>query len=466
MKTLIQFLLFVALNTSVFAENITFKGAISNIPSGTATHIYLFAHIAGGTVFVDSTKLDSKGRFSYTSKLDLGAGLYYMSIDKVNLKPMILSKSEPETSITATYDEWNQGKVNIKGSKENKAYDILQQVLNNHQQQIKQFAERVNTSRVDSFYKREMETIEDHLSYRYTQLNQVIFNINNEYKGTFVGDILSPMFIVPQMSEYPSVSQNYDNSVSFLHDHFWDLSDFKDQRVLNTPQFTNKLNEYIGSYSDFNSAKGASTIDNVLGRAKANPMVFDYCVRYLLNAFSENKLDGMMNYIIKKYIDTYEGKLMDGTKAYVNSFRQFLVGMKVNDFSANTPKGEAVALSNLLAKHKAVLLYFWSSEDKGSTAMNNDLKQLLAAVNTPEFGIMGIGIEKDGIKWKNMIDQLGLSWVNVSDLKGVNSTLIPQFNIKKLPHLLLLRADGTIVSRNPNMQQLMAILLEAFQANK
>ena len=43
MKTLIQFLLFVALNTSVFAENITFKGAISNIPSGTATHIYLFA---------------------------------------------------------------------------------------------------------------------------------------------------------------------------------------------------------------------------------------------------------------------------------------------------------------------------------------------------------------------------------------------------------------------------------------
>ncbi len=96
--------------------------------------------------------------------------------------------------------------------------------------------------------------------------------------------------------------------------------------------------------------------------------------------------------------------------------------------------------------------------------MNNDLKQLLAAVNTPEFGIMGIGIEKDGIKWKNTIDQLGLSWVNVSDLKGVNSALIPQFNIKKLPHLLLLRADGTIVSRNPNMQQLMAILLEAFQA--
>ena len=134
MKTVIQFLLFVALNTSVYAENITFKGTISSIPSGTARHIYLFAHIAGGTIFVDSTKLDSKGRFSYTSKLDLGAGLYYVSIDKVNLKPLILIKSEPETSITATYDEWNQGKVNIKGSKENKAYDILQQVLNNHQQ--------------------------------------------------------------------------------------------------------------------------------------------------------------------------------------------------------------------------------------------------------------------------------------------------------------------------------------------
>ena len=31
-----------------------------------------------------------------------------------------------------------------------------------------------------------------------------------------------------------------------------------------------------------------------------------------LNTFSENRLDGMMNYIIKNYVDTYEGKLMDG----------------------------------------------------------------------------------------------------------------------------------------------------------
>ena len=147
-----------AINVSLFAENINFKGTISSIPSGTARQIYIYAHIAEGTVFVDSTKLDSKGRFSYTSELDLGAGLYYISIDKVNLKPLILSKSEPDISIMATYDEWNQGKVTIKGSKENKAYDLLQQVLNNHQKQIRQFGETVNTSRVDSFYKREMET--------------------------------------------------------------------------------------------------------------------------------------------------------------------------------------------------------------------------------------------------------------------------------------------------------------------
>ena len=62
----------------------------------------------------------------------------------------------------ASYDEWNQGKVKISGSEENKAYDLLQQIISVHQEQVKQFAQLINVSKVDSFYKREMETVEEY----------------------------------------------------------------------------------------------------------------------------------------------------------------------------------------------------------------------------------------------------------------------------------------------------------------
>ena len=460
---LLQVFFFCLIAFNLKADKINFSGSITDIPKGPKSHLYLFAHVSGNTVFVDSLKIDTKGKFEYESSIDLEAGVFYLSLDKVNLKPLVLSPSEKETQINASYDDWNKGDVKISSSKENELYSVLMQLVAGHEKLIKEYREKLNISRVDSFYERELEAVEDYLSYRYTQLNQSMLNIQRTHTGTYVADILSLMYVVPQMSEYPEVSQNYDNTIAFLHDHYWDFTDFKDPRILNTPEFTSKLGEYVVNYADFSALKAQSSIDKLMSRASQNPMVYDYCLRYLLSVFTERNMDAQAVYLIQSYVDKEGVSLLESTATYVNSFRQYLRGMRVNDFASKTATGEEVRLSEVLAKNKATILYFWSSTDKASTAMNNDLLQIKKAIATEGLGIIGVAFENDGIQWKNTVDALKLDWVNVSDIKGGASPLISQYNIKQLPHLLLLSANGTIVLRNPDLKQLMAVLLEAFQ---
>jgi len=454
--------LFIIASICLHAGTIVFKGEIKEIPKKAHTHLYFLAHAGGNTIMLDSLKLDAKGRFSFASKMDLEAGLYYLSLDKLNLKPIILSPSEPNVEINSSYESWNKGEVSILNSKENEGYTVLNKLLNAHNEGINDFRSKINISKVDSFYNREVEAAEDHISFRTSQLNQQLFGLQKEYKGTYIGDVLSMMYIVPQMSEYPSVAQHYDNTPSFLHDHYWDFTNFKDPRVLNAPMFLAKLNEYSVNFADFNGLRAQGSIDKLLVRALENELVFDYCIRYLFRLFSEENMDEQMVYILSNYIDKEGVGLLQSTTQYVNTFRQSLRGLRVQDFISKTSSGVEVRLSEVLAKHKACLLYFWSSTHKASTELNKDLKEIRKAVGTDNLGIMGVSFETDGIQWKNTVDALGLDWANVSDLKGGNSPLIQQFNVKQLPNLLLLRSDGTIIMRNPDLKKMVAVLLEAF----
>ena len=121
--------LFIIASICLNAGTIVFKGEIKEIPKKAHTHLYFLAYAGGNTVMLDSLKLDAKGRFNFTSKMDLEAGLYYLSLDKLNLKPIILSPSEPNVEINSSYELWNKGEVSILNSKENEGYTVLNKLL-------------------------------------------------------------------------------------------------------------------------------------------------------------------------------------------------------------------------------------------------------------------------------------------------------------------------------------------------
>ena len=62
--------------------------------------------------------------------------------------------------------------------------------------------------------------------------------------------------------------------------------------------------------------------------------------------------------------------------------------------------------------------------------------------------IVGVSLDTDSAKWISGIQQWGMPWPQMSDLKGWKSQAIEPYAIRSIPHLILIDQNGTIVARN------------------
>ncbi len=76
------------------------------------------------------------------------------------------------------------------------------------------------------------------------------------------------------------------------------------------------------------------------------------------------------------------------------------------------------------------------------------------------FEILGISFDKKRENWIKAIEQDGLEWVHVSDLKYFDSELIQLYNIVNVPTTILLDPHGKIIAKNIHSHELDLILKE------
>ncbi len=129
------------------------------------------------------------------------------------------------------------------------------------------------------------------------------------------------------------------------------------------------------------------------------------------------------------------------------------VGEPAPNFTLNDINGNPIALSSL--KGKVVLIDFWASWCRPCRAENPNVVRLYNKYKNKGFDVLSVSL--DGMPrqqnakedWLTAIQQDGLVWKNhVSDLKGWQSSVVPQFNIEGIPYTLLLDKDGIIIGVN------------------
>ncbi|MCK5279549.1 MAG: thioredoxin family protein, partial [Cyclobacteriaceae bacterium] len=70
--------------------------------------------------------------------------------------------------------------------------------------------------------------------------------------------------------------------------------------------------------------------------------------------------------------------------------------------------------------------------------------------------------DKKRENWLKAIEQDGLEWQHVSDLKYFDSEMIQLYNIVNVPTTILLDPKGEIIAKNIHSQELGAILEQSF----
>lgn len=137
-----------------------------------------------------------------------------------------------------------------------------------------------------------------------------------------------------------------------------------------------------------------------------------------------------------------------------------LIGMKVENFSLLTPKGNTVQLSEYLGKKDFVFLEFWASWCGPCLATIPKIKELYTEYSD-NLEIISISMDTKQASWTNALNQQNMPWPQFADLNGFESDIAKTFKIKGIPFGLLIDKQGFVVA---NIRG--ALALKLFLQNK
>ena len=149
-----------------------------------------------------------------------------------------------------------------------------------------------------------------------------------------------------------------------------------------------------------------------------------------------------------------------------------VVGSTAPDFTALALDGSKVSLSQL--KGKYVFLDIWASWCAPCRREIPFVKQTLAeASNSDKFKVLSYSIDSKRDEWVNCIDKNQMkdkNWIHVSTLKGWGSDIVRLYNVRGVPHTVLIDPAGNVVKFNLRGEELVStvkdVLSKPFKAKK
>ncbi|WP_072881408.1 TlpA disulfide reductase family protein [Salegentibacter echinorum] len=137
------------------------------------------------------------------------------------------------------------------------------------------------------------------------------------------------------------------------------------------------------------------------------------------------------------------------------------VGEQYVDFKQKNMEGQSVKFSEVIGKY--TLLEFWASWCGPCRSSNPELIQLYERYKDNGFTIVGVSLDTNKEKWIKAVQQDGLNWQNLSDLKGFHSKPAEVYGVTAIPENFLIDENGIIIARylrGNNLEKKLKELLE------
>ena len=140
--------------------------------------------------------------------------------------------------------------------------------------------------------------------------------------------------------------------------------------------------------------------------------------------------------------------------------KKLAIGEIAPDIRLPNPDGEMVSLSSLRGNY--VLVDFWAKWCRPCRMENPNVVRMYNKFNDRGFEVFGVSLDRNRQDWLQAIEQDGLNWTQVSDLKYWQSDAAKLYNISAIPFALLLDPEGRIIGKNLRGKQLENKLEEIF----
>lgn len=124
------------------------------------------------------------------------------------------------------------------------------------------------------------------------------------------------------------------------------------------------------------------------------------------------------------------------------------VGNKAPEFSAKTPDGKELALSETLGKY--TIIDFWASWCRPCRMENPNVVNVYNQYHDKGLNIISVSLDRPGQadRWKKAIEKDEMNWYHVSNLQYWQDPIPRSYGVRSIPATFLLDENGIIIAKN------------------
>ena len=282
-KTIALLAAFTALAASAQDQrNLEFKIA------GTAGDtIYLAGYYGNRLYYSDTTIADAKGHGFFRSPKGYKAGVYAIVIPGPKYFEIIVNEPavvvETDTSDLA-------GHLVVKKSVENQVFHDYIQMLNGKKKESEVLMEKYKAA-TDPILKAGLKQQVDDLD---KGVKEYQTRLMADHPGTWVAQIVR-MSMPVKTPDVLKADGSVDSTATYYAQraHYWDHVTLTDERILRTPVFQNKLEEYMGKVVPQVPDTINRLSDELISRLGDHPEIFKFVVHNITYKYETSDIMGM-----------------------------------------------------------------------------------------------------------------------------------------------------------------------------
>ena len=406
----------------------------------------------------DTAEVNSEGKFIFEGEKPLDGGLYFVYSPVPDDLYFDLIVTESEFSVeTDTLDLI--ANMKIQGSAENEVFFEFQRFMREKQKIGGELSEALKSAtdqgEKDKLTAQLKELDSDVKSYR----SDLLDKYSNTFAVSFVKSTINvEVPAAPKNDQGKDLDPNF--SYKYYKKHYFDNIDFSDKKMLRTPNFHAKIEDYLEKMTVKHPDSIISSAHTIIEKAKANDEIFRYCVVHITSKYETSNIMGM-DAVFVDLADSYylSGDAFWADSALTAKITDRVQRLKPNLLGKQAPK---LVLLDTLLKPKSLyslkadyfVLYFYDP-DCGHCKTKTPLLKELYDSKLKELGVevVAANIKKDVDKWKKYVKEQDLRWVNIAD-PHVRSNFRYEYNLETTPIIYVLDNQKKIIAKKLDVDQI------------
>ncbi len=455
--------LFIGLGAPAFAqEGFNIKVKVNGVKDSLC---YLANYFGDKQYLKDSCKADASGNFAFKGAEKLPGGIYLIVVPGKKYFELVVDK-EQNFSVETDMDNFVD-KMKIKGSNENTIFYNYLHFIGEKSKEVEPLKTELDNAKDDK-----VKT--DAVRAKIAAIDSAVVKYKIEFEKQHPDMLLSKVFKVTDEVKVPEDVKKPDGTIDSLYmyqyykQHFFDNIDLTDDRLLQTPVFHPKLEQYFKKLTLQMPDSINKEADWLIAQLKPGSEMFKYVVWWITNAYETSNIMGMDavfvhmadNYYTKEKAfwvdDTQLFKIQDRAKI----LKPILIGSKVKNLTLNDSLGVARSLYDV--KTKFTILYFWDPDCGHCQKVTPKLKEYYDEIKSKGVQVYAVCTEVEIDKWKKYIHDNHLEWINVADPE-VHNNFRHEFDITSTPQIFLLDENKNIIAKRIEVETLKEILERKFK---